>query len=362
MKLLIAAPNLDAREKKTLEYELNRALPGIKRRIERFSPKDRMLRARCAAERGLEPNLFHLTLSLQLPDHPIVVQKDGVDLRLLVGDAQSALCKELRRSAARIRKEHLARRRRGAKAAFADFTIQAATPLPIAIPVNGSSPETNPIFARVRPLLAPLHSFAREAIRTAELAGEIPRDYLSPDDLVDQAIIRVVDNANIQDGPEALERRLYRFVQNAIDEEIAAHNPDGRAMISIEQSAPEEDRWGIEGTEVEEREYHMPFAALVMEDVLVDEHAVDPEHSLSEAEQHRLILKFLGNFHSKARSAFYLNRVEGFEPFEIAMIQNRDEPTVLRDIAACVEALRQGWSQIANGMARAEDTHTTAKP
>ena len=56
-------------------------------------------------------------------------------------------------------------------------------------------------------------------------------------------------------------------------------------------------------------------------------------------------MKFLGRFDPKARSAFFLNRVEGFEPFEIAMIQNREESEVLADISHCAEALSTKWTE-----------------
>ncbi|MDK2970883.1 MAG: hypothetical protein PWP23_638 [Candidatus Sumerlaeota bacterium] len=356
MKLIIAAPNLDNRDRHRLEYELNRVLPGIKKRIQRYSPEDRLLRARVTQE-GNENHVFHLTLSLQLPDHPIVIHKESTDIRSLVSEAESALRKELRRSKARIRKDHLVRRRTGVKRAYKEFASQIAElPSPEELASSNGDSESNPVFARLRPLLGPLYSFARESIMAAELAGELPNDYLSPDDLVDQALVNVADTATFKDGPEALERRLFRFVQNAIDKEIGSQNPENKRMIRLEDRAPSEDRWGISGPEVEEREYHQPFAALLMEDVLIDDHAVDPGHLLSDAEQHRLILKYLGNFHSKARAAFYLTRVEGFEPYEVAMIQNREEKNVREDISQCLEALRKGWSQVAEGLQKAEES------
>lgn len=349
MRLIIAAPDLDNGGKKLLDYELNRILPGIKKRISRYSPNDRILRARLTSEGAAgELPIFHLTLSLQLPDHPIVVQKDGTEIRSLVQEAEKALRKELRRSTARIRKEHLARRRTGAKKAFTEFARESQTLPKPEIGTLREKPETleaNPVFARLRPLLGPLYNFARDHINTAQVAGELPTDYLSPDDLVDQALLHVAENSDAFTNPDVLEKELYRYIQSVIDEESARHTPDSSPMISLEQGAPDEERWGITGPEVEEREYHQPFAALRMEDILIDDSAIDPEHQMSDVEQHRLILKFLADFPAKSRTAFYLNRVEGFEPFEIAMIQDRDEKEVESDISSCAKTLLERWEK-----------------
>src|SRR5690606_3443784 len=143
---------------------------------------------------------------------------------------------------------------------------------------------------------------------------------------------------------EAFERKLYSWVDRLLAKETRRRHTGSESLLSLGQEAPAAEKVAsaLKGPEVEENEFHQPWSALRLEDILVDENADDPEKSLSDAEQRRLIMKYLGMFHSKARSAFYLNRIEGFEPYEIAMIQNRDEEKVREDIAKCVEALREG--------------------
>lgn len=352
MKVIINAPDLDARMKSQLEEDINRAIPGIARRLGHVANAELILRAAVTVQGRNHNPIYSLTLSLHLPDQPVVVQKSNSDLHVLVDACEKAIKKELRRSMAKLRKEHLSRRRAASRDAFTSFsaTVADLPPEPMAPPAE------NPIFARLRPLLGPLFSYARDHINTAVIAGELRQDYLTPDDLVDHAVLRVAENdANLLKDASRLEAELYRQIELAIAEEIEREHPNGgESIISIEDDAPEDERWGMGGVEREEREYYQPFAALRIEDILIDDHAIDPEHQLSDEEQHRLMLKYLGGFNSKARSAFYLNRVEGFDAYEIAMIQNRDEAAVLKDVDQCMEALREGWKSLATGVSKRE--------
>ncbi|MCB2156937.1 hypothetical protein KQI84_18830 [bacterium] len=311
-----------------------------------------MLRARLSVAGKKEHPTYHLTLSLQLPDHHIVVQKDSSDTRQLVSSSEAALKKELRRSTAKIRKEHLSRKRTSEKKAFSNFAKEvASTEEALLEEAMKMQPDTSPLFARLRPLLGPLYNHARELIRTAELAGEVSADYVTPDDLVDQAIVQIAErNGQVLTDPEVLETKLFRYIDAILTDEITRQKPENSSVMSIEQPAPEEiERKRMGQPEEEEVEYYQPFAALRMEDVLIDEHAIDPEHQLSDVEEHRVILKYLANFHAKARSAFFLNRVEGFDIYEIAMIQNRSEDQVKKDIDECAVALREGWQKMERG-------------
>ncbi len=340
MKLILATPGLSSKERRKAQYHLDRFLPQLKRRLGRHHTGTLILRARLTKDGGSDLPVYHLTLSIRIPNHSVVVQKDGVDVSEVALEAEKAIKKELRRSVAKVRKDSLKRHRAVQKEAFKTFTEEVA---PRAAVLNGNAkePDTSPVFARLRPILSSLYTHAREQIRVAEVAGEIREAYLQPEDLVDQAIIQVIEGgAETLTDPEALEYRLFAHMTAIVEAESARYNPPELRKVSLEDSAPEDERWGMGGTEQEEREYYQPFSALLMEDVLADEHAHDPEVVLSDIEQHRLILKMISGFHAKARSAFFLNRVDGFDVYEIAMIQNRSEEKVENDIRACVEALR----------------------
>lgn len=342
MKLIIASPKVSTKERRILEKELEDAAPSIKRHILSHDEQSRTLRARLSRSGGDNAPVFHLTLTVHLPDNPVVVQKSDLDLRSLVQKSVSALRNEIRSTMARIRKEHLRRRRAAAKESFASFVTAVGAEPPAAEPMDSSDPSTHPVFARLRPISGRMYAYAREHIRMAQLAGELPLNYLTATDAVDQAIIRIIETSSYgRMDAEELEKTLYKFVDEIIEEEARTRHPGDEEVISLDSAEHLEDYYAQGRPEEEQAEFYQPFESLRLSDVLADHHAVDPEAAMSDSEEHRLILRHLTSFSSKARSAFYLNLVDGFEPFEVAMMQGRTEEEVLADVAACRDALRE---------------------
>jgi DNA-directed RNA polymerase specialized sigma24 family protein len=83
---------------------------------------------------------------------------------------------------------------------------------------------------------------------------------------------------------------------------------------------------------------------LLFGDVMPDAHHPDPARALDEKEQMNGIFQSLSGAGSMARSAFLLERVEGFEPYEIAWMQDRSEEEVRGDIQQCEEILKSTLS------------------
>jgi len=360
MKLIVASPKIPTKERKILEHHLRKALPAIERRFGARGPRDSILRARLTSEGAL----FHLTLSMQLPGVPVVVSKEGEDLRTLVSQCEAAFKTEVARGAAKKRREYQRIEGRLVKEALSDMGLDGQPPLPETnVGTNGKGPkkeapehtaepaDATREFEAIRPLLGPLYKYARRLIRTAVLAGELPDRYLSPDDLVDQAILNVLElKVHITESDRRLEQSLYREVEVLMAKEVAEQHPGDEERVSLESSANEIEnpRFALRGDE-DQDDSTDPGESLHIEDILVDMNAHSPAEVISESEEYRALLKYLGRFHSKARSAFFLSRIEGFEPFEVAMIQNRDEEAVRSDIERCAIALQQGYSQSKRG-------------
>lgn len=347
MKLILTAPSLPDRQRRFAEQELEEAIPRIRKHLVTKDKQSRILRARISVDGPKEHPLYTVTLTVQMPDHPVVVQKKDHDLGGALGSCEATMKRDLKRVGAKIRKYHLRKRRTATRDSLAMFTEEISkTDGAAAAPTAAA--EENPVFARLRPLMGQLYTYAREHLATAQIAGEVPIGYLVAEDLVDQAILRVIDkdSERLKDAG-ALERQLFRYIDHLITEEAERQHPADSEMVSIDGPAPDSnDHQGYGSPEREEVEFYQPFEALRLGDVLVDEHAVDPEHHMSDVEEHRLIQKYLAGFPTMARSAFLLNLIEGFELFEIAMIQNRDEDDVQGDIDTCTEKLKAEWERV----------------
>lgn len=352
MKLILSTPGLPASDRKNVERHIRHVMPHISKRLGRLDHDQLMFRVRLInSGQSKERDFYNITMSVQLPDHPIIAQKDGFDLHELVKDGEKAIKREIRKGVAKIRRDYLRRKRSSQRELFTDFSQQLSATESLSNsrenkPKSSEDRQVHPIFARLRPMLSHLHSYAQENIRSAIAANELPEDYLAPGDLVDEAIVALIEmDKNVMSDPVILERTLFQEIDLLLEKEIKERNQDGGNRVSIDMSAPKDEQWGVVGAEAEEMEYHRPYEALKMEDVLEDHESEIPSHSMTEKEEHRMIMRALSSLPAKARSAFFLGRIEGFELFEIAMIQNREEEEVKADIEKCVELLK---SEIAN--------------
>ncbi len=349
MKLLLSTPGIDSKTSKSVERHLQHILPHISKRLGRHDNHSRTLRVRVTVDsKTVERPNYHLTLSLQLPEHPVVVHKTGTDIHVVVSEGETAIKKELRRSVAKLRAEYLVRKRQSERRQFVSFADEFTNDQPLVDihqVATADNAEAHPIFARLRPILSHLHNYAQRHLHSAVVGGELPANYLAPDDLVDQAILASLDSdKNLMTDPVILERSLFQEIDLILEKEIKLNKE--HPTVSLEENAPYDEQWGVHGPEIEEKEYHKPYEALMMEDILVDDDLPQVSHNLTEKDEHRMILKNLAGFHSKARSAFFLSKIEGFELFEIAMIQNRSEDAVQEDIVKCVGYLKETWSEL----------------
>lgn len=349
MKLLLSTPGIDSKLHKSVEGHLNHILPHISKRLGRHDNHSRTLRAKVTVDGKTEERpVYHVTLSLQLPEHPVVVHKSGYDAHVVVSEAEIAIKKELRRSVSKLRAEYLLRKRQSERRQFQNFAVEVTETPTLSGSLAHASSETSdshPVFARLRPILSHLHHYAQGHLQSAVVSGDLPANYLAPDDLVDQAILAMMESdKNLMSDPVLLERSLFQEIDVVLEKEIKSNKEN--PTISLEQSAPYNEQWGVHGPEIEEKEYHKPYEALMMEDIIIDDDLPLRSNNLTEKEEHRMILKNLAGFHSKARSAFFLSKIEGFELFEIAMIQNRSEEAVQEDIVKCVGYLKASWGEL----------------
>ena len=89
----------------------------------------------------------------------------------------------------------------------------------IASPSSVRAHGRSALVERILPLLRLLLSYARVELRAREALGDIPPGEYSPEDIVDEALLRAIEHAD-----EAPEDRLYpwlrRFVRQAIEREL----------------------------------------------------------------------------------------------------------------------------------------------
>jgi len=339
MQIILNAPGIHHRTKEGVEKELEEYLPRLKQVLFRFRPDDKRLRVHLAQQKD---NVFRLTLSLRMPGKNLMVERSGHNLIPLVTEAKQALLEQIKVQSAVVRKDHLR-----AKSVQQSQAIQEA--------VGGASgwrKETvdegemrERFVSRLGLVLQELYSHVRRLIRFSQLSGDIPVNHLKPGEVVDDILVRGYELFRSQPEGEFSHATLYRLADQIIQDEIRNYRDKEESGISLEEEISRHDpRWEVSDLGEEVLAFYQVEEVLLLGDVMPDAHLPDPARALDDKEQMSGIFQSLSGAGSVARSAFLLERMEGFEPYEIAWMQDRAEEEVKSDIQQCEGILTRMFS------------------
>jgi len=336
MQIILNAPGIHHRTKEGVEQELEVFLPRLKQVLFRFRPEEKRLRVHLAQQKD---NSYRLTLSLRMPGKNLIVERTGHTLISLVTEARQALLEQIKVQAAVVRKEHLR-----AKSAQQSQAIQEAVGSPVVwTKAAADEGEMRDRFtSRLGLVLQELYSHVRRLIRFSQLAGDIPVNHLKPGEVVDDVLVRAYGLFRSRPEAEFSHATLYRLADEIIRDEISNYKDTEERGISLEEKiTPRDPRWQVSDLGEEVLAFYQEEEVLLYGDVMPDFHLPDPAKALNEKEQMQEIFRSLSRVSSVARSAFLLERMEGFEPYEIAWMQDRTEEEVSKDVEQCDSILRK---------------------
>jgi len=337
MRIILNAPGEHHHTKEAVENELRESLPRLKRLLFQFRPEEKTLRANIVAQKN---NVYRLTLSIRMPGKNLIVERTGHSLIPLITEAKQSLFEQIKVQTAVIRKEHLR-----AKSVQQGQAIQEAIGVPVLMASEEDEDELRDRFAsRLRLVLQDLYSHVRRLIRFSQLGGDLPLDYLKPAEVVDDIIIRAYELFRSEPTSEVSPATLYQLADGILHDEIRNYEESGSNTVSLDEEVIQ-DRPGWELSDLgdERLEYYQIEESLLYSDIMPDVHIPDPVRALNEEEQVQEIFRCLSGVDVSARSAFLLSRVEGFDAFEIAWMQERDEEEVATDIMRCEDCLKETY-------------------
>jgi len=338
MRIILNAAGIHQRTKEAVESELAEMVPRLKRLLFQFRPEEKTLRAHMATQKN---NEFRLTLSIRVPGKSILVERTGQNLIPMVHDVKQSLLEQIKAQTALIRKERLRK-----KSAQQVEAVQDAVGSSEMISA-GEADETefrDRFASRLKLVLQELHGHVTRLVRLSQLAGDLPPNYLKPGDVVDDVILRAYERVRSRPGEEISPAVLYRIAEDILSEEIR-NSQDSGGNISMDEKVPAQSpHWEVNDLSDDMLDFYQPEEMLLYEDVMPDVQVPDPVRMIDDQEQMRDISVALSRMDSEARSCFLLNRVEGFEVYEIALMQDRGEEEIARDIKRCEDFLVQSYS------------------
>ncbi len=338
MQIILNAPGIHHRTKDGVDKELEEFVPRLKQVLFRFRPEEKRLRVHLVQQKD---GAYRLTISLRMPGKNLIVERTGRTLMALVTDAKQALLEQIKVQSAVVRKEHLR-----AKSVQQVQAIQDAVGGATGWGETADEGEMRDRFvSRLGLVLQELYSHVRRLIRFAQLAGDIPVNHLRPGEVVDDILVRGYELFRSRPEEEFSPATMYRLADEIIRDEIRNYQDKEESGISLEEELSHQDpRWQVSDLGEEVLAFYQVEDVLLYGDVMPDAHLPDPASALDEKEQMNGIFQTLSATHSPARSAFLLERMEGFEPYEIAWMQDRSEEDVKKDIEQCEKILRERLS------------------
>ncbi len=265
---------------------------------------DQLVRLHGLVERHTKRRLYRTSLQLQLPRKVLVAREEGEDIELVLRDAFTELARQLKKYKSQLNNEPLwqrpARRRQ----------LREVTK-------GGDRREAQQALFRdlIKSRLKGLYNFVRREIAYLTASGELLPGQVTPDDVVDDVVVRAYAQQAERPDKLALEHWLRKLALAVLDEQVARRLPSAR-LVSLETPVEGE----IEEDDEQLYEYYQPDEALRLEDLVVSPEASAPESTLARYELALRSQQLLAWLPRPWRQVVVLADVEGLSDTEIAAV------------------------------------------
>jgi RNA polymerase sigma factor (sigma-70 family) len=319
------------RKSPDIERDINHLIEKLRKRLQVFRPE--LVHLKGVVEQNSPREGTTVSLNLRLPSGQMAVQKSASNAGSAVKAAFDDLLQQLSKHKDLLRNSHKWQRRR-----VADFRSETQTPFEntvASVPVPTAS--SDDIRSYVNANLARLERFVERELYFRETAEEVIPDFITKEDVIDEAIARALGNGGEKPERLALEPWLYRLALRSIDD-LCARSPESLSSIHLEESVR---RRNVRASDESELQFHQPDETLTEENVIADRRAPTPEDIASSDEMIMLVQFALDGASRTDREAFILHAMEGFSLEEIAIITDRKPDEVRSSIDLTREHLRQ---------------------
>jgi ribosomal subunit interface protein len=273
--------------------------------------------------RNSERSWFEVRAAIYLPTGTLAAEANDKDPQAAVDKVTDTLVTEIKRHKEHVRHDYPFKRKnreRGGRNVSGSSRAES----------DGKSRHQD-FFQLVRPHLGAVRDYARRELQSLEEESLVYRRELTVGDLVDEVLSRAWERFSQRPRDQPLDSWLTDTL-NEILEDWGKQEPrphvslEEKAQVDLPDDAPQKDEpeqwwdalWGDEET-------------FTLEDLIPDESA-DPSSQLDAAELRERVIYLTNELPRKQRQAFLLQALEGYDPAEIAMIQDRPEGQVGEDI------------------------------
>jgi len=317
-----------------LEKEFNQQIRKIDKRLQFFRPELVHLHAIIEEKNAREgPSV---SLNLRLPSGQMAAKESGPTPNTAIKSAFEQLVEQLTKHKDMLRNAHKWPRRRREAATRPEPQVPFEETIAAIQPPTISADD---VRSYIDANFALLTGFVQRELRYRENLGQLQRDQVSAEEVIDEAVANALDNGNGEDKPElvSLQPWLFRLARRAIDQ-VAGRNGEQVLQVQLNHAARQTD---IHNADELQLQFHQPDEAMVNQDLIPDSRISTPEATAASDEMVTMVEAALLGSKAEDREAFLLYAVEGFTPEEIAVVTNRQVEQVRLSVTAAREHLRK---------------------
>jgi DNA-directed RNA polymerase specialized sigma24 family protein/ribosome-associated translation inhibitor RaiA len=314
-----------------IEKEVNHHIEKLRKRLQVFRPE--LVHLKGVVEQNSAREGTTVSLNLRLPSGQMAAQESAATASAAVKAAFDDLMQQTIKHKDLLRNSHNWARRR-----VADFRPEGEVPFEKTIAaVQVPAASADDIRSYVNANLGRLDRFVERELYFRETAELISPDFVTKNEVIDEAVARALGDAAEKPERLALEPWLYRLAIRAMDD-LAARSPESLSPVPLEESVRKRN---VRASDEPELQFHQPDETFTEESVIADSRVATPE-DIAYSDEMVALMHFALKSASRAdRESFILHTIEGFSVAEIAATNDRKPEHVQSSIGAARECLRR---------------------
>ena len=313
-----------------IDKEIQHWIAKVEKRLQVFRPE--LVHLKGLVEQNSPREGTVVSLNLRLPSGQMAAQESAPNATTAIKAAFSDLQEQIRKHKELLRNTHSWRRHRALEGT-------PAPQVPFEDTFAAVAPETatdEDVRSYLNANLRRLRLYVEREISFRQDSGDLERDSLSWEEVVDEAVARALDERVEKPDRMGLEPWLYRLAIRALDDFTARQK---------NESEDRADRGRQSSTDAERDEsrlqFYQPDEAMAAESGIADVRLSNPEQVAYTEEMIDLVQLALRFASRHDREAFILYAIEGFSLHEIGAIVERTPDEVRASIRNAREALRR---------------------
>ncbi|MBO0912006.1 MAG: hypothetical protein J2P13_09450 [Acidobacteria bacterium] len=313
-----------------IDKEIQRSISKVQKRLEVFRPE--LVHLKGLVEQNSPREGTAVSLNLRLPSGQMAAQESAHSATAAIKACFEDLLAQIGKHKELLRNSHSWRRHR-------PFEGARARKAPVEPELRALAPETasaEDIRAYVNTNLRRLRLFVEREISFRENSGDLEPDWLSWEEVVDEAVARALDDKIEKPDPIAVEPWLYRLAILSLDDFEArlAHTSQ------VDLDGPHR-RTNQHARDEARLQFYQPDEAITRESAIADHRLSTPEQIAYSDEMISLVQFALRKAGRREREAFILYAMEGFSLEEISAIVDRKPDEVRQSVERAREELRR---------------------